>query len=160
MHNIIKSDRIYFTFIRSSIASLSSALADLSSRVFFYSLVLTSLNELSRSNIAVAIGAIIGGIVNCMVNYKFTFHAYGQNISAVVVKFLIVWAGNLVLNMYGTVFLVQTLNHYQIVDILNFSEDAIFTLSTFSVAVLVSVSWNFIMQRYFVFKPNFLDKIL
>ena len=95
IQKVISSDNIVLTFIRSWVASLSSAIVDLGCRVIFYSIVLSALPEFYRSNIAVAIGAVLGGVVNCAVNYKFTFHADGQSKKAVAIKFVICWAGNL-----------------------------------------------------------------
>ncbi len=160
LHDIVHSDNVLFTFMRSAMASLTSAVADLGSRILFYSLILTSMQEFYRSNLAVAIGAVIGGVVNCCVNYKFTFHASGQNVKAVAVKFLIVWGGNLLLNMYGTTYLARPLSRWQFLLNLGFTDNGIFAVSTLAVAGIVSIFWNFLMQRYFVYRTNAFDVIL
>ncbi|MDE7152873.1 MAG: GtrA family protein [Muribaculaceae bacterium] len=118
---------------------------------------MTALPEFYRSNISVATGAIIGGVVNCIINYKFTFHADGQSIKAVSVKFLICWAGNLLLNMYGTTLLVMPLSRWEVLLNLGITNEQIFAITTFGVAVLVSIFWNFTVQKYFVYRPNRFD---
>ena len=51
--------------------------------MLLYSFVFVALDPFYRSNLSVAIGAIAGGIVNCCINYRFTFHAAGQSVKAV-----------------------------------------------------------------------------
>lgn len=157
LSNVLRSDHILFTFMRSAVGSLSSAVADIGSRILFYSVILTSMQEFYRSNLAVAIGAVIGGVVQCSVNYKFTFHASGQNVKAVAVKFFLVWGGNLLLNMYGTTLLAGPLSHCAWLLDFGLTGNDIFAITTFGVAVVVSLFWNFGMQRLFVYRPNRFD---
>ena len=91
-----------FTFLRSIVSSQVGSWVDFGMSMLFYSLILVSLEPLHRSNLSVAIGAISGGVVNCYINYCFTFHAQQQSIKAIVVKYAMVWVGSLLLNMYGT----------------------------------------------------------
>lgn len=155
---MVRSDHVVFTFMRSAVASLSSAVADFGSRILFFSVVLVTLPEFYRSNIAVAIGAVIGGVVNCVINYKFTFHANGQNKVGVAVKFFICWLGNLLLNMYGTTLLLIPLSRWELLKSYGVTQDEIFAVTTFGVAILVSVFWNFTMQRYFVYRTTCFDR--
>jgi len=155
---LLHSDHVVFTFVRSLAGSLSSAVTDIGSRVLFYSLIFVSLPEFYRSNLAVAVGAVIGGAVQCVVNYKFTFHAEGQNVKAVAVKYFIVWGGNLLLNMYGTTLLARPLSRWKLLTDLGFTGTAVFAVATFGIAVLVSIFWNFGMQRYFVYRPTCFDR--
>lgn len=156
--NLIKNDHVVFQFFRSAVSSLCSAVTDIGSRVFFFSVVLFSLPDFYRSNISVAIGAIIGGVVNCAINYKFTFHAHGQNKIMVGIKFFICWLGNLLLNMYGTTFAMMPLIHWSFIKTYGLSDDTVFAIVTLVVAIIVSILWNFPVQRYFVFRVNFLDR--
>lgn len=157
IHTLLNSDNIVFTYIRSAAASLTSAVTDLGTRILLYSVVLTALPEFYRSNIAVATGAVVGGVVNCMMNYKFTFHAEGQSVKAVSVKFLICWAGNLLLNMYGTTLLTIPLSQWDVLLNLGFTNNQIFAMTTLGVAIFVSIFWNFTVQKYFVYMPNRFD---
>lgn len=158
INKVVKSDNLIFTFMRSAVASLSSAVADLGSRVLFFSVILVALPEFYRSNLSVAIGAIIGGVVNCVINYKFTFHAAGQNKIGIAVKFFICWAGNLLLNMYGTTLLLIHLSGLDFIKSSGISNDELFSITTFVVAILVSIFWNFTMQRYFVYRTTSFDR--
>ncbi len=157
---MVKSDHIVFTFMRSAVASISSAVADIGTRVLFFSIVLSALPEFYRSSIAVAAGAVIGGVVNCTVNYKFTFHADGQNKAGVALKFILCWTGNLLLNMYGTALLVMALGRWRLSESLGISDNLLFAGVTFGVAIVVSVCWNFTVQRCFVYRTTRFDRWL
>ena len=145
------------TFLRSIVSSQAASWTDMIVRVVLFSLVFTHLEPFYRSNLSVACGAIVGGIVNCVINYHFTFHASGQNVKAVIVKYSLVWTGSMLLNMYGTTFASQALSHWDFLHTLGFTADAIFTVSTLTVSLLVSWFWNFTLQRYFVYRPNRFD---
>lgn len=154
---VLHSNNIFFTFLRSIVSSQAGSWVDLGSRMIFYSLIFVGMDQFYRSNISVAIGAIMGGIVNCIINYKFTFHAEGQSVKAVSVKYFLVWIGSLLLNMYGTTFLARPLSKWSLLQEWGFTEDAIFATSTLIVSLLVSWFWNFLLQRRFVYRPNSFD---
>lgn len=155
---VLHSDGLIFTFMRSFVSSQAGSWVDLGARMLFYSLILGSMEQFYRSNLSVAIGAILGGVVNCIINYKFTFHAEGQSVKAVIVKYAMVWTGSLLLNMYGTTFLARPLSKWPLLQNWGFTEDGIFATSTLIVALLVSWFWNFLLQRRFVYRPNSFDK--
>ena len=155
--DILKSDKLIYTFMRSIVSSQAGSWVDLGFRVLFFSLILTGLDEFYRSNISVAIGAIMGGVVNCTINFRFTFHAKGQSVKAVVVKYIMVWTGSLLLNMYGTTFAAEGLSHWQWLIDLGFKPTGIFAVSTLVVSLLVSWFWNFLLQRRFVYRANGFD---
>lgn len=154
---LLKSDGWFYEFLRSAVSSQTAGWIDLGCRFVFYSFVFVGLSEFYRSNISVAIGAIIGGIVNCTINYKFTFHASGQNVKAVIVKYILIWGGSLLLNMYGTTFAFMGLSHWKWLHELGFDDKFIFTGATLLVSLIVSWGWNFVLQRNFVYRPNSLD---
>lgn len=155
---VLHSNGIIFTFMRSIVSSQAGSWVDLGSRMLFYSIILVGVDQFYRSNLSVAIGAILGGVVNCIINYKFTFHAAGQSVKAVIVKYVLVWTGSLLLNMYGTTFLARPLSKWPLLSRdWGFTEDAIFATSTLIVALLVSWFWNFLLQRRFVYRPNRFD---
>ena len=52
-----------------------------------------------------AIGATTGGVVNCFLNYKWTFRGNDVSKHAMIIKYASVWVGSLLLNSYGTDFL-------------------------------------------------------
>lgn len=148
----------FFTFLRSSVSSQIASWTDMGIRMIFYSFVFVALEPFYRSNLSVAIGAVVGGIVNCCINYRFTFHATGQSVKAVSIKYLMVWTGSLLLNMYGTTFVAMSLSKWTWLLRLGFKPDGIFAASTLLVSLIVSLAWNFVLQRNFVYRPSGFDR--
>lgn len=147
-----------FTFLRSSISSQIASWIDMGVRMIFFAFVFASLPQFYRSNLSVAIGAICGGVINCCINYRFTFHAKGQSVKAVGVKYFLVWVGSLLLNMYGTTFVAQLLSNWSLLTKgMGFRPDGIFAASTLLVSLAVSLGWNFVLQRNFVYRPSRFD---
>ena len=86
------------------------------------------------------IGAICGATVAFILGRNWTFLNKEGAISSQGIKFILVALGSVLLNTFGMYLLteVYTLPHYM--------------LSRMIVAVGVGLSYNFPMQRYFVFK--------
>lgn len=145
------------TFLRSAVSSQVASWTDLGMSFLFYMVILTNLDPFYRSNLSVAIGAIAGGVVNCCINYRFTFHAKGQSVRAVGVKYFLVWSGSLLLNMYGTTGLATLLSHWKWLLNIGFSADGIFAASRLVASLLVSWGWNFVLQRNFVYRQTWFD---
>ena len=98
-------------------------------------------------------GSVIGGIVNCVVNYGWVFHAAGCKKTHVAVKYLLVWGGSIFLNTWGTYLLTEWLTDMKWVNgWLGYYVDNVFILSKIIVAVLVAFFWNYQLQRVFVFR--------
>lgn len=146
-----------FTFIRSSVAAQLASWTDMIIRFVFFTFVFVHLSEFYRSNLSVAIGAFVGGVVNCTLNYKYTFHASGQSVRAVGLKYFLVWVGSLLLNMYGTTFATIWAGRWMWLRSLGFTTDGIFAAATLLVSLVVSLAWNFVLQRNFVYRPNRFD---
>lgn len=109
--------------------------------------------------LSTAIGAFVGGVLNCVINYRFTFHATGVEWRAVVTKFLFVWLGSFLLNSFGTQITYYLISDWSwIGDTIGLGKDAIFLSARLLVALAVSLGWNFLLQRSFVFKTTRLDK--
>ncbi len=145
------------TFLRSIVSSQAASWTDMIVRVVLFSLVFTHLDPFYRSNLSVACGAIVGGIVNCIINYHFTFHASGQNVKAVVVKYALVWIGNLILNSGGTEVLYILLKKWNVLEELGFKTAGYYSTARVVMSLLVSWFWNFILQRNFVYRPSKFD---
>lgn len=95
-HRLLHSDSLAFTYLRSIVASQSASWLDMGlSFALFAWLSLTPW-------LSTAIGAVAGGVLNCVINYRFTFHAQGCDWRAVMVKYILVWVGSLMLNAFGT----------------------------------------------------------
>ena len=157
-HKIVSGGGI-FTFVRSSISSQIASWSDMCTRMLFYSIIFVSLPPFYRSNLSVAVGAIVGGVINCCINYRFTFHASGQSVKAVGVKYLLVWTGSLLLNMYGTTYAGMLLSRWEWLVGLGFTADGIFAAATLTVSLVVSLAWNFVLQRNFVYRPSGFDPL-
>lgn len=145
------------TFLRSSVSSQVASWTDLGTSMLLYSFVFIALDPFYRSNLSVALGAIAGGVVNCCINYRFTFHAAGQSVKAVGVKYFLVWTGSLLLNMYGTTGLASLLSHWEWLTGIGFKPDGIFAASRLAASLAVSWCWNFVLQRNFVYRPTSFD---
>lgn len=98
-------------------------------------------------------GSVVGGIVNCAVNYGWVFKADGIKKVHVAVKYLFVWGGSIMLNTWGTFALTEWLTDMKWVNgLLGYYVDNVFILSKIIVAVLVAFVWNYQLQRVFVYR--------
>ncbi len=97
--------------------------------------------------IATFLGALGGGIVNCIVNYHWVFHAKTLKKRFVAIKYLMVWCGSIVLNTGGTYLLTELSSQH-------------FLIAKVIIAILVGFLWNYQMQRLFVYRDNHIkDKL-
>ena len=94
------------------------------------------------------LGAVSGGIVNCIINYKWTFYGCRQSKVAVMLRYSLVWIGSILLNTWGTAVGARVLSGNTLVEL-----DSVI-LAKVIVAVLVAVVWNFMMQKYFVYRKR------
>ena len=75
------------------------------------------------------IGALNGGIANCLINYRWVFHAFEMKKRNIAIRYLVVWGGSILLNTYGTYILTELSDQY-------------FMFSKIIVSVIVAVFWN------------------
>lgn len=99
-----------------------------------------------------AIGATTGGAVNCFLNYKWTFRGNDVSKRAMIIKYAFVWVGSLLLNSYGTEFVHYLFSNWQWLLDLGFKDAGCFMAAQLLVSFVVSVFWNILLQRYFVFQ--------
>lgn len=149
---MLHNDGFFFTFIRSSLSSQVCGWIDtLTAFLAFALLHLTAW-------FSTCLGAFVGGICNYLVNYRFTFHATGMGYSVTLFKFVFIWAGSLLLNSFGTEFVYKLVSRFDIVDQVRWiSKDGVFLAARLSIALTVSLAWNFQLQRKFVFNATRLD---
>ena len=148
-----------FTFLRSSVSSQIASWTDMGVCFIFFAWVFRSLGaDPMRSFLATAIGLIVGGIVNCCINYKFTFRAAGCSIKAVAVKYLLIWGGSFILNLAGTTLLTHALQPIPWLADIGVRPDGIYAASRLTVSLIVSLAWNFLMQKNFVYVPTKFDR--
>lgn len=148
---MLNSNSFIYTLLRSTVSSQASSWTDMG-----MSFVLFAWASLSPW-LSTALGALAGGIVNCLTTYRFTFHAQGCPWRAVVVKFAIVWLGSLLLNAFGTQTAFYLLQKWDWLATVGFREDGYFAAARLGVSLLVSLGWNFLLQRYFVYRNNSFD---
>ncbi len=149
---VMKSDSLVFTFLRSTVSSQCSSWTDMAISFALFAWVHLS------PFLSTAIGAFVGGVVNCVINYRFTFHATAIPWKAVVVKFALVWAGSLLLNSYGTHALYYLFQRWNWLIEMGFRPDGFFAAARLLTSLIVSLAWNFLLQRYFVFRTTAFDQ--
>lgn len=143
-----------FMFLRSSVSSQIASWIDLGLGFVLFSWVGL------YAWLATAIGAVAGGVVNCCINYKFTFQAKGVNPRCVAVKYLMIWTGSLLFNTYGTQLLYELLYKSSLFDMLGFTDKGCYLAARIIVSLIVSIAWNFLMQRYFVYRAVPFDQTI
>ena len=149
---VLHNDGFFFTFLRSSVSSQVCGWIDTITSFLVFSLL-----DLSAW-LSTAIGAFVGGVFNCIINYKFTFHAYGVELRAALAKFAFVWTGSLLLNSFGTQFVYHLVVGWKWLHAtVGITDDMTFLAARLFVALMVSLCWNFLLQRNFVFKTTCLD---
>ncbi|SDG58245.1 Putative flippase GtrA (transmembrane translocase of bactoprenol-linked glucose) [Pedobacter terrae] len=84
------------------------------------------------------IGTISGGVVNFYVNRKWVFQSQSRDITWQVFRYILVWAGNLIIVTAG----VFTLTHF-----FNLN----YVLAKVLSSVVTGISYNYIMQKQFIF---------
>lgn len=135
-------------FSKAQVSSLISTACDFMTTAVLFKL-------LEHVVISTASGAVVGGMVNCIINYTWTFKGSKRGKKGVVWRYALVWLGSIVLNTAGTEYgvkLVELLgNHLGN----GWSQNLSLVLIVKAVvAIAVGVFWNFTMQKYFVYKKK------
>ena len=151
---LLKSNSLIITYLRSIVSSQCASWTDYI--VFFLLAKLTGLTPFW----ATAAGAFCGGVVNCIINYKFTFRAEGCDWRAVVVKYAVVWTGSLLLNSFGTEWFYGLMSGWQWLCDLGLPQDVVLIGSRLFISLMVSWFWNFALQRYVVYRPMPFDRYI
>jgi putative flippase GtrA len=86
-----------------------------------------------------ATGTLCGGVTHFMISRTWVFNAQERQWAAQLNRYVLVWIGNLVLNVAGLYLLTRytELNHM---------------LAKIVVSVTVAVCYNYVLQKRFVFK--------
>lgn len=102
---------------------------------------------------ATALGAVAGGIANCVLNYRWVFPDCESRKVLVAVKYAFMWVVSIGLNTLGTYLMTEWLRgeHWAHV-LLHTHSDQLYIVSKIIVAILVATAWNYQMQRYFVYR--------
>ena len=144
-----KSQGAVWIFLKAQISAQVASLVDFLMTIFlakalgFFYLYATFLSS------------VIGGIVNCAVNYKWVFRTDGCKKRYVAVKYLAVWTGSILLNTWGTFALTEWLTGLpRLTEWLGHYVDNVFIPAKIVVALLVGFLWNYQMQRVFVYRNH------
>jgi len=146
---ILHSDAYFFQFMRAQVSSQLSTIVDFS---------ITLLLALAFGVfyvIASFVGNVAGGVVNCILNYKWVFHSDDSNKGAVAARYLFVWVMSIVFNTVGIFILTESVRlmpSFRQWLMVNFSD--YFIVAKVIVSLLVGFVWNFQMQRAFVYKKK------
>lgn len=109
---------------------------------------------------ATFLGSVTGGVVNCFVNYEWTFNSHECKRWHVIAKYVVVWIGSVMLNTSGTYYLTEWLKRMKWVQaLLSHYIDDVFIVPKLVVAVAVAVFWNYFLQRVFVYRNVKVPKI-
>lgn len=128
-----------FVFLKAQLSALIGGITDYSVMVF-----VTEVFHVHYT-ISIAIGGIIGAVINFSLNKTWTFkskhHQYRSGTMGQLYKFIIVVAGSIFFKSSGT-FLVTNYLHID------------YKISRLFVDLVVSVLFNFNMQKYWVFRKK------
>lgn len=150
--DLLHSQSIVHTFLRSAVSSQAASWLDLATGFVLFSFVHLA------PWLSTGIGAVMGGVLNCVLNYKFTFKAQDCPWKAVIVKYAIVWFGSIALNAFGTQAVYHLLQYWHLLERLGFRPDGYYATARVGVSLLVSWGWNFLLQRTFVYRQRRFDK--
>lgn len=133
-------------FGKAQISSMISTFADFVMTATIFSIA-------AHVVLSTAAGAVTGGVVNCIINYRWTFNGTTRSKRSVALRYALVWIGSIILNTAGTEWGVKAVNalcgngagHTQTQLTLVLAVKA-------ATAVLVAVFWNFLMQKHYVYR--------
>ena len=100
--------------------------------------------------LATSIGAITGGIINCVINYKWAFATKDCQFKWVFFKYILVWIGSFILNVGGVYLLVEFMQNNT--HLWERASGFYLIIAMVIVSIIVSVGWNYVLHRYFVFQ--------
>lgn len=147
--NTINSKNDFFTFLRAQFSSQVSSWFD-----FLVSILCVNLFNWYYG-LSTLIGNISGGLLNCYINYKWTFKANGQSIKYVLIKYVLIWLGSIFFNTQGTILFTEYVMKYipkeALPDIL---VNNIFLVPKIVVSIIIGWVWNYNMQRIFVYRDR------
>jgi putative flippase GtrA len=121
------------TFLKSQVASITATIVD-----FIVTIILVEIFKCSYVYATIA-GTASGGITYFLISRRWVFDARGGDINTQMIKYLLVWIVYLLISTTC----VFVITHYLGVS---------YILSKVLVAVLMSISYNYVLNKKFVFK--------
>lgn len=135
--NTIKLPEKLHVFIKAQFSAFLGGIVDYFTMVFF-----TEIFHLHYT-ISIAIGGVIGAIVNFSLNKKWTFYSkdipYKNSMIAQLMKFVLVVLNSIILKSSGT---------YLITTFLGFD----YRISRIATDLFVSIVFNYTLQKFWVFR--------
>ena len=126
-----------FVFAKAQVSAFIGGITDYAFMIFF-----TEVFHVHYT-ISIAIGGIIGAVVNFSLNRRWTFHSknlpYKNSINKQMIKFVLVVLNSILLKSSGTYFVTTFLK----ID---------YKISRIIVDLIVSIALNYNLQKYWVFK--------
>lgn len=121
-----------FTYLKAQASSLVASATD-------FGVTIIAVNLFGWWYLAASIiGTVTGGVVNFYVNRKWVFESESTAIKRQVLKYILVWTGNLIIVTAGVFMLTHFFNlNYVLAKVLS--------------SVLTGLSYNYIMQKQFIF---------
>jgi len=121
-----------FTYLKAQASSLVASATD-------FGVTIVAANLFGWWYLAASItGTVTGGAVNFYVNRKWVFESESTAIKWQILKYILVWTGNLIIVTAGVFVLTHFFNlNYVLAKVLS--------------SVLTGVSYNYIMQKQFIF---------
>lgn len=129
---IAQQPRSIISFVRSQIVSVIATACDFGVMIFF-----TEVAHLWYL-VSVFLGTFTGGLVGFILGRRWAFTSRQGRISHQAYRYFIMWVINILLNLGGV---------YCLVDFLHLK----YILAKAIVAVILSISFNYPMQKYYVF---------
>jgi putative flippase GtrA len=121
-----------FTYLKAQASSLIASASD-------FGVTIIAVNLFGWWYLAASIiGTVTGGAINFYVNRKWVFESQSTAIKWQILKYILVWAGNLIIVTAGVFILTHFFN-------LNYVLAKVFS------SVLTGISYNYIMQKQFIF---------
>ena len=121
-------------FVKAQFASLVASVID-----FLTTIVLASIFNISYLPSSM-MGIVLGGASHFIISRNWVFNATDKERVFQIIKYTMVWVGNFVLNATG----LYLLKHYY--------TPVNYILAKGLVAIIVGISYNYALQKKFVFK--------
>lgn len=121
------------TFAKAQTSAAGATCVDYATRIVFDMIIGLTYVQ------ATFLGALVGGLVNCCINYRWVFDTNDCSKRSVTWRYFVVWTGSIIFNTVGTAFFKEVVH-------LKAYTSMIVT------SALVAVCWNYMMQRSFVFR--------
>lgn len=124
-----------FIFGKAQVSAFVGGMFDYSVMIFCVEYFHIHLKE------SIIIAGLLGAIINFSINKYWTYQSKKPSVTSQLIKFFLVVAGSIALKANGTVFLTQ----YFHVD---------YKITRIVVDLFVSIGFNFMLQKYWVFKTS------